>query len=240
MDNKKELGQRINAALAMRDKKQKELANAIGVTDNTISYFCGGKRTPNLQQIIAIAKELNVSTDYLLGVSGTPSVDEDIQVACKTTGLTENAVDAIKKFGESRDVLNHILKESDYLEDILIDIDKLAWEESTRKAAEVSANARIDRGPAMRREDIRDFTIKVLVEGKAEERRDVIEYRILKKFKKLLDIVVNDFTVQKEYREYGARMLEAGYYKEVEFFNEMDELDKETGVEGEDKDHGKH
>lgn len=90
MNNK--VGQRINTALAMRDKKQKELARAIGVTDNTISYFCGGKRTPNLQQIIAIAKELNVSTDYLLGLSGTPSVDEDVQAACKTTGLSEESV----------------------------------------------------------------------------------------------------------------------------------------------------
>lgn len=100
MDNKKEVGQRINAALAMRDKKQKELAHAIGVTDNTISYFCSGSRTPNLQQIIAIAKELNVSSDYLLGLSNTPSVDEDMQVACKMTGLSEKAISRLREASE--------------------------------------------------------------------------------------------------------------------------------------------
>lgn len=97
MDNKKVLGNRINAALAMQDKKQKELAHAIGVTDNTISYFCNGKRVPNFEQIIAIAKELDVSTDYLLGLSETPSIDEDIQVACRTTGLSQKAIEKLKE-----------------------------------------------------------------------------------------------------------------------------------------------
>ena len=39
MDNRKVIGQRINSALAAANIKQKELAAALGVTDNTISYF---------------------------------------------------------------------------------------------------------------------------------------------------------------------------------------------------------
>ena len=92
MDNKELIGQRINTALAKRDMRQKQLAKAIRVTDNTISYFCSGKRTPNIQQLIAIAKELDVPTDYLLGRTNTMTVKEDIQVVCKTTGLSEGAV----------------------------------------------------------------------------------------------------------------------------------------------------
>ena len=87
MDNKKMIGQRINTALVLRDKKQKELAAAIGVTDNTVSYFCSGRRAPNLQQIGEIAKELCVSTDYLLCLSDVPSRDENVINACSYTGL---------------------------------------------------------------------------------------------------------------------------------------------------------
>lgn len=71
MDNKI-IGRKINAALAYRNMKQKELAKAINVTDNTISYFCSGARVPTTEKLIQIAKALNVTTDYLLGLSDDP------------------------------------------------------------------------------------------------------------------------------------------------------------------------
>lgn len=133
MDNKKVVGQRISAALAMRDKKQKELAHAIGVTDNTISYFCSGSRTPNLQLIVAIAKELDVSSDYLLGLSPTPSVDENIQVACKVTGLSEKAINAIKSSGGwGLDVLNCFLENPDFFR-LLLEVKRISVAEYKKK-----------------------------------------------------------------------------------------------------------
>ena len=45
MDSKKQFGIRLNSALAKRNMKQKELAAALGVTDNTVSYFCSGSRS---------------------------------------------------------------------------------------------------------------------------------------------------------------------------------------------------
>lgn len=100
MDNdklKRLIGQRINTALVMRDKKQKELAAAIGVTDNTISYFCSGSRTPNFQQLLAIAKELEVSTDFLLGLADpdNSTADEKLQMVSEYTGLGNTAVNRI-------------------------------------------------------------------------------------------------------------------------------------------------
>lgn len=122
MDSKKELGQRINAALAMRDKKQKELAHAIGVTDNTISYFCSGKRVPNLQQIIAISKELNVSTDYLLGLSAPDNVttDEKLGLVSEYTGLGNVAVEKLREMKSMEDsrawtnLLSCLISDSDF------------------------------------------------------------------------------------------------------------------------------
>ena len=71
--NERKIGQRINAALAANKMLQKELAKILGVTDNTISYFCSGARTPKIEQLVKIAKALNVTTDYLLGLTDDPS-----------------------------------------------------------------------------------------------------------------------------------------------------------------------
>ncbi len=71
MDNKTKviIGYRIATALIDADKNQKKLAEHLGIPDNTVSYWCAGKRTPNTEQIIEISKFLNVSSDYLLGLS---------------------------------------------------------------------------------------------------------------------------------------------------------------------------
>lgn len=98
METRKIIGQRINAALARGNCKQKDLAKALGVTDNTISYFVSGARTPNTEQIIKIAQFLNVSADYLLGISNAPSVDLDTQALCKKIGCSEEALEGILYF----------------------------------------------------------------------------------------------------------------------------------------------
>ena len=91
----KVIGKRINTLLANRFKRQKDLATALGVNDNTISYFVSGKRMPNTEQIIKISDFFGVSADYLLGLSDTPTTDKDIQFICEYTGLSEMSVEAL-------------------------------------------------------------------------------------------------------------------------------------------------
>lgn len=107
MDNKI-IGQRINAALALRDVKQKELATGIGLSqDNTVSYWCNGKRKPNIEQIIQIAKFLNVSSDFLLGLSDVPTNDIQLKSVCDYTGLSEEAVKSLNSH-------HHLYKSAKY------------------------------------------------------------------------------------------------------------------------------
>lgn len=96
MDNRTVIGSRINSALAFSNKKQKELAAHLGVQDNTISYFCSGKRVPNAEQIIEISKFLGVSSDYILGLTNNITTDKDLDDISKYTGLNEMALKYIK------------------------------------------------------------------------------------------------------------------------------------------------
>ena len=95
MDNKKLFGQRLNSALAMSDTQQIDLARELGYnekTANTISYWCNGKRTPNLEQLLKITEILGVSADYLLGLSDVMTPDVEVKEMCNYTGLSEEAV----------------------------------------------------------------------------------------------------------------------------------------------------
>lgn len=89
------IGMRINTLLAKRNIKQKELAEALGVKDNIISYFVKGARTPNIEQIIKIADYFNVSTDYLLGRTESTTTDAELRSVCDYTGLSEKAIDGL-------------------------------------------------------------------------------------------------------------------------------------------------
>ena len=99
MDNNlsKEIGIRINTLLAVRNKKQKELAAYLRIQDNTVSYFVSGRRIPNTEQIVKIADYFDVSTDYLLGRSGAKTRDDDLKTVCEYTGLTEEAATALRR-----------------------------------------------------------------------------------------------------------------------------------------------
>ena len=125
MDSKKIIGNRINAALALSNCKQKELAAHLEIPDNTISYFCSGKRVPNAEQIIKISQYLHVSADYLLGLSENKSDEEKLNISCEYTGLSEEAVNELVKWKNGRYELtstpqsNVIIKPTDFLNELL-------------------------------------------------------------------------------------------------------------------------
>lgn len=112
-DYKIEIGKRIETALAVSNKKQKDLAEYLDITPNTVSYFCSGKRTPNTEQLIKMSEYFGISADYLLGISDTMTVSKDIRTICAVTGLTEQAVINILSTNDEhgfKTVLNAILE----------------------------------------------------------------------------------------------------------------------------------
>lgn len=59
---------RIKELRIERDLTQMELAKATGISQNAIAQWENGKRTPNINAIVALAKYFGVTTDYLLCV----------------------------------------------------------------------------------------------------------------------------------------------------------------------------
>lgn len=59
---------RFNEALNNASISQTELANKIGVQKQCVTEYKNGRTFPSLQTLRLICKELDVSSDYLLGL----------------------------------------------------------------------------------------------------------------------------------------------------------------------------
>lgn len=61
------IGERIIYLRDLRDMKQKDLADAVGVTKATMSKYENNINIPNADILCRIAEVLDTSTDYLVG-----------------------------------------------------------------------------------------------------------------------------------------------------------------------------
>ena len=62
------IGNKIKELREGKGITQTELANLIGVTQDSISLWEKNKRVPNTPYIIALSRVFNISSDYLLGL----------------------------------------------------------------------------------------------------------------------------------------------------------------------------
>lgn len=66
--------ERLKESLKMTETA---LSKATGITETSISLYLKGERTPSVQALIRISKTLNVSIDYLLGLSEGKNGDKE-------------------------------------------------------------------------------------------------------------------------------------------------------------------
>ena len=64
-----EFSDRLKVIMDIRDYTTVKLAQKIYTSPHTITMYRCGKRMPGPEVLCLMAKELNVSTDFLLGVS---------------------------------------------------------------------------------------------------------------------------------------------------------------------------
>ena len=58
----------LKKARMLAELKQAEAANALGVSEVTLSNWENGINEPKISYVVAMAKFFNVSADYLLGL----------------------------------------------------------------------------------------------------------------------------------------------------------------------------
>ena len=62
------IGDRVERALADVAMSPADLARATGFSEATVSLVRAGRRSPSVELLVEMAKALEVSTDYLLGI----------------------------------------------------------------------------------------------------------------------------------------------------------------------------
>jgi transcriptional regulator with XRE-family HTH domain len=76
---------------------QQQLADKLQITRQSLSLYEKGERTINIELLAKIADIFKTTTDYLLGLSDTASINPDIQTTHALTGLTEEAITKLIK-----------------------------------------------------------------------------------------------------------------------------------------------
>lgn len=92
------IGERFKDARTVHNQHGKqtmsEVEAATGVKKSLISELENdSEREIGYTKIIALAKHYGVSTDYLLGISDTQSIDTNVKAVMQYTGLTESNVE---------------------------------------------------------------------------------------------------------------------------------------------------
>ena len=84
-----DFGENLKRLRKSRHLTQKELGSKIGLSKAVVSKYENSMGYPSFDVLIRIAQYFGVTTDYLLGVSGSKTVD--------VSGLSDSQVDSIQQ-----------------------------------------------------------------------------------------------------------------------------------------------
>ena len=106
-DWKNVLPKRIEEEIELKKDKdnnynQKTMCQNIGISEATLSLLLKGERNPRIDTIIALAKELDVDVDYLIGITDfkkRPSNQKeiDIEQLCKLFYMNKKSIENLMK-----------------------------------------------------------------------------------------------------------------------------------------------
>lgn len=74
------------------DRSNTEFAEFLGISRQTVGFYCNGDRIPDALGLKEIAATCGVSADWLLGLSDVKTNDIKLREICEATGLSERAL----------------------------------------------------------------------------------------------------------------------------------------------------
>lgn len=77
------------------ERTNTEFADFLGISRQTVGFYCNGDRIPDAIVLRRIAEKCKVSSDWLLGLTDVKSPHTDVQAICARTGLSEAAVSGL-------------------------------------------------------------------------------------------------------------------------------------------------
>lgn len=98
------IGYRISKARRFMNINQKELAKRANITEGSLSRYENDIREPKAAALMQLAEALNVSTDYLLGLSDEMNVQSS-NLSDKTNDEFEEIYEATKEKFESGNIM---------------------------------------------------------------------------------------------------------------------------------------
>jgi transcriptional regulator with XRE-family HTH domain len=84
--------ERLRKTIEEKETTQKALADAIGVTRQSVQMYCDGRSEPGIERLGRIAATLGVTSDYLLGLTNASSIVPELRTVQDITGLDEPAI----------------------------------------------------------------------------------------------------------------------------------------------------
>lgn len=99
---------RLKQLIENSGKTRKEIAEQLKCDTSTITKHYNGDRDITTDFLIKYANLFDVSADYLLGLSDTPTTDKDIQFICDYTGLSERAIEVLSIYNNNKRTKNKL------------------------------------------------------------------------------------------------------------------------------------
>lgn len=91
------LGDRIANLRKELDINQKELATKVGITEASLSRYENNLREPKSEIIVRLAKALETSTDYLLGVNDNTKISKEDKLIIENLSISEKTKKLLEK-----------------------------------------------------------------------------------------------------------------------------------------------
>lgn len=91
------LGDRIANLRKELDINQKELATKVGITEASLSRYENNLREPKSEIIVRLAKALETSTDYLLGVNDNTKISKEYKLIIENLSVSEKTKKLLEK-----------------------------------------------------------------------------------------------------------------------------------------------
>ena len=80
------------------DQSNTQFAEFLGLSRQTVGFYCNGDRIPDAIGLCDIAERCGVSADWLLGRTDIKTANSDTISVCAFTGLSEKAVNVLSNF----------------------------------------------------------------------------------------------------------------------------------------------